>query len=177
MTARFAWVDGQEMFSLVLARDAGHEELAEALTGGEAERLPTVDSWPSRGGAVKVVTGEQAGWAFALAFERGHLMSDDALDAIARRWDVVSMWFDIYANSEFRSYRDGVLVRRCAVIGYDFEPSEGNPLPEEQGLFIDNVEWDYRSDGLELVARVTQMEPSESWWSTAPLAWAVQASF
>jgi hypothetical protein len=176
MSERFAWVDSHEMFSLILARDAEHEELAQALTGDTAERLESVDSWPSRVDAVKFVTGENDGWAFALAFSSG-LLPDVALDSVARRWDVVSVWFDIHANSEFRSYQDGAIVRRCSVIGHAFEPADGDALPEEQGLFVDNVEWDERSDGLELVARVTKTEPSESWWTTASRAWAAAARF
>ena len=164
------------MFSLVLARAAKPEELAEVLTGGSAEHLASRDSWSWADHVVRFVTGEQSGWAYALAFDSG-LMPDEALDAVARRWDVVTLWFDIQANSEFRFYREGALVRRCSVIGFGVEPSDGNPLPEEHGLFVDNVEWDQRSDGLELVARVTTTEPSESWWSKAPLAWTVQARF
>jgi hypothetical protein len=176
MTERFAWVDAEEMFSLVLARGATPEELAEALTGGTAERLASPESTPWGDDAVMFVTGEEDGWAYALAFNSG-LLPDEALDLVARRWDVVSMWFDIKANSEFRSYRDGALVRRCSVIGYEFEPFEGDPLPEENGLFVENVESDPGRDGLELVARVTRTEPSGSWWSKAPLAWTVQARF
>ncbi len=171
MTERFAWVDGLEVFALILARDAQHEELAQVMTSDTNERLPTVDSWPPNPAASKFVTGEQYGWAFALS---DHL-PDDALGRVARRWDVASMWFDIHANSEFRLYRAGELVRRCSVIGYSFEPSDGDPLPEEQGLFVDNAEWDQRSDGLELVARVTGTEPAETWLTAPPAAW--QAKF
>ena len=176
VTERFAWVDREEMFSLVLARNAKADALAEALTDGRAKRLPSRDSWELPNDAVRFVTGEQNGWSFALAFSSG-LLPDEALDAIAQKWDVTSIWFDINANSEFRSYRHGALIRRCAVIGYDYEPAEGDALPEERGLFADNVEWDHRSDGLELVARLTTTEPSDSWWSTAPWAWTVPARF
>jgi hypothetical protein len=176
VTERFAWVEAEEMFSLLLARGATPEELAATLTDGTAERLPSPDSWPERSGAVKFVTGEQDGWAYALAFDSG-LLPDVTQDAAAQRWDVVSMWFDINANSDFRYYRDTALVRRCSVIGFGFEPSEGAALSEEEGLFREDSEWDEKSDGLELVARIADTVPQQSWWSTAPHTWSADARF
>jgi hypothetical protein len=176
MTERFAWVDGLEMFSLILARDADSSELLDVLTDGRIVELTSADDWPADD-HVKLVAGQDSGWAFALAFDSG-LLPDDAVDRVGARWDAVSVWWDIKLNSGVRVYRSGELVRSCAVIGYGFESTTGEPLPEEADLFAeDEQRWDRRSDAVELVARLTGTAPVEAWWDDAVRAWATTARF
>lgn len=174
MTEQYAWVDELEMFSLLLARDADPVDLLAVLGDGLAE-TSVMGVWPGDD-RVQVAMGRQNGWTYALGFSSG-MLPEAPVDAVGARWDTVTMWFDIHANSDLRVYRGGSLVRRCEVIGYDFGPTTGDALPEEAGLFVQNDLWDQRGDGLEVVARLTGTEPVMGWWDEAESTWSLPLRF